>query len=425
MGNDSAGVFCEIEGSAGAVQTFVDGLRMDAPPWAVVQSVTTSGRQPTGQRGFEIVSSRPGRDALTLVSADLGPCAACLAELADPNDRRYRYPLLNCTDCGPRFTITTDVPYDRMTTTMAPFRLCALCQAEYDDPYDRRFHAQPTACPSCGPRLWWEHPIGDRVDAADPVTAAVALIDAGGIVAVKGAGGYHLACRADADVVVAKLRNRKHRPDKPLAVLVADLMTAKQIAHVSPAEAALLDGPDGDPFARDVVEAYWIGSQLLAGVDPGLFAAEVEATFKGQPTVDWGRVERALPFGVAHHSFQVLVTYPWLGLLDRPGGHAIRILDRCRIRWGQVQSVSDASIAVDSQPLTYADGRLSLGSSIREDGLVVVQGSEDAPLAPGDWVAMHWEWVCDRLASRQLEDLQRYSADQLAMVNEVLLTDTA
>lgn len=177
----------------------------------------------------------------------------------------------------------------------------------------------------------------------------------------------------------------------------------------------------GDPFSGEVVEAYWIGNELLEELDPGLFRRQVEATFKGQPTVDWGRVERALPHGLPHHSFQVLVTYPWLGLLDRPGGHAIRVLDQCRIRWGQVQDVRDGAVAVDSRPLTYADGRLGLGGVRRERELVALRGARGTSLGPGDWVAMHWQWVCDRLTPRQVRDLERYSTQQVAMVNEWLL----
>ena len=226
VGNDERGVVLEVEGTAGAVATFLERVRAEAPPLARVERVTAEPVEPLNGAGFEIIASeRHGRpDAL--VSPDTATCADCLAELWDPGDRRHRYPFVNCTNCGPRFTIVRGVPYDRPLTTMAGFEMCAACRAEYEDPRDRRFHAQPNACPACGPRaeLIGPAPAG----AADAVAAAAALLRDGAIVAVKGLGGYHLACRADDARAVAALRSRKQREDKPFALLVADVAAARE-----------------------------------------------------------------------------------------------------------------------------------------------------------------------------------------------------
>jgi hydrogenase maturation protein HypF len=237
VGNDSAGVFIEVEGPEHELDEFCRRLVEEAPPLAHIESVTVDRGHATGRRGFEIVASVHVDGTLTLVSADMAPCRECLAEMNDPGDRRFRYPFLNCTNCGPRFTITRSVPYDRPGTTMADFPMCDECLAEYRDPHDRRFHAQPTACPRCGPRLTVDPP-----RSGDPIEMTRAVVAADGVVAIKGVGGFHLACRADSDHAVARLRSRKHRPDKPLAVMVADIATAHRVAHIDAAEAALLEG---------------------------------------------------------------------------------------------------------------------------------------------------------------------------------------
>jgi len=240
VGNDSGSVFVEVEGSAAAVDEFTRRLRDDAPPLAAVETVETADLAPTGDGSFRIVASRVRAGANTLISPDVATCDACLAELFDPTDRRFRYPFINCTDCGPRFTIIRDVPYDRPLTTMAGFVMCDRCRREYEDPTDRRFHAQPNACEDCGPRLWFEQ---DGVTApGDAVTAARALLDSGGIVAVKGLGGFHLAAAAADDGALRTLRERKGRVDKPFAVMVPDLDAARTVAVVDAAEAELLRG---------------------------------------------------------------------------------------------------------------------------------------------------------------------------------------
>jgi hydrogenase maturation protein HypF len=239
VGNDSASVFIEVEGPEGQVEEFLVRLRTDAPALARVTGVRAepvAGAR--GESGFTIVASRAADGARTLVPPDTALCADCLRELFDPADRRYRHPFITCTNCGPRFTIIRSLPYDRPATTLAGFPMCPACRAEYSDPTDRRFHAQPVACHDCGPRLSFE-PLG----AAEPVRAAQAMLAAGGVVAVKGLGGYHLACDATVDAPVELLRQRKHRPDKPFAVMVADLDQARRIALVDDVEAALLTSP--------------------------------------------------------------------------------------------------------------------------------------------------------------------------------------
>ena len=247
--NDERGVLVEAEGPAGAVDAFVARLRSDAPPLADVRGVECQHVAVVGEPGFQIVASERGGAAtgpsskVAPVTPDSATCEDCLAELADPRDRRYRYPFLNCTNCGPRFTIVRAIPYDRPATTMAGFVMCAVCQAEYEDPLDRRFHAQPNACPACGPQVRLLERDGTPVDedpGDDPLRAAVRDLLDGKILAIKGLGGYHLACRADDERAVAELRSRKHREDRPFALLVSDVQAARALVECSEPEAALL-----------------------------------------------------------------------------------------------------------------------------------------------------------------------------------------
>ena len=225
--NTSAGVIVEIEGSGDALEAFTNALEVDAPPLAVIDRVTSEALPPTGEPAFTIRESRPEPGAFQPISPDLCTCPDCLRELADPEDRRYRYPFINCTNCGPRFTIIKDIPYDRPSTTMAAFEMCPDCEREYRDPLDRRFHAQPIACPACGPRVWLAGPdrSGLRVEASEDeaIAGARRLLKDGRILAVKGLGGFHLACDATNDEAVKRLRERKGRVDKPFAVMMSDL----------------------------------------------------------------------------------------------------------------------------------------------------------------------------------------------------------
>src|SRR5215471_1890161 len=257
VGNDSDGVFAEVEGPPSAVEAFLSSLARDAPPLARIERITTTAMPPDGTASFSIAPSEAGRLRRTLVSADTATCADCLAELADPDDRRFGYPFINCTNCGPRFTIIRDVPYDRPLTTMAAFTMCDRCAAEYHDPANRRFHAQPVCCPDCGPTLR----LLDGKE-GDPLAGAAGVIMRGQVLAVKGLGGYHLAVDATSEAAAAALRCRKHREDKPFAVMVADLAAARRLCEVDETSARLLAGPrrpivlmprqDGDGLAAAV-----------------------------------------------------------------------------------------------------------------------------------------------------------------------------
>jgi hydrogenase maturation protein HypF len=249
--NTGEGVVAEVEGTPEATAAFCERIAREAPPLAVVQSVTHEAVRPLGETAFRIVPSRQGGPRRTLVPPDTATCDACLAELRDPADRRHRHPFITCTHCGPRFTIVTALPYDRAHTTMAGFPLCARCEREYTDPADRRFHAQPVACHDCGPRLRLllpgpgrsttrAEPAEDRD--GDPVARARALLAEGAVLAVKGLGGYHLACDAANESAVRTLRRRKARGDKPFAVMAADLDGIEPLVHLGPVERELLTG---------------------------------------------------------------------------------------------------------------------------------------------------------------------------------------
>ncbi|MGN6392383.1 MAG: carbamoyltransferase HypF, partial [Gemmatimonadales bacterium] len=240
--NDELGVLLEIEGEPAALERFLARLAAGAPPLARIERVHPEHIPPIGDVGFQIVASRRLGAGSTPISPDMATCAECLAELFDPADRRFRYPFINCTNCGPRFTIVRGVPYDRPLTAMAGFAMCAQCAAEYHDPASRRFHAQPNACPECGPRARLVDRDGlDMAPAGDPVHVAATSIMAGSIVAVKGIGGFHLACRADHEAAVAALRSRKHREEKPFALMVPDLDSARALVRLGAEEETLLE----------------------------------------------------------------------------------------------------------------------------------------------------------------------------------------
>ncbi len=230
--NDGGAVVVRAEGAAEDLDAFALAIGRQAPPLARVDSVEWEPAQPQGFASFEVQGSGEGTTGVRLVSPDAATCAACLRELLDPDDRRYRYPFINCTDCGPRFTIIEALPYDRERTSMRAFPMCEDCRREYEDVGDRRFHAEPVACPACGPRLWLA-PVpseggSDPAEHAggDPIAATAELLTAGSIVALKGLGGFHLACDATNEEAVTLLRERKRRPDKPFAVMVSDLEEA-------------------------------------------------------------------------------------------------------------------------------------------------------------------------------------------------------
>ena len=241
--NDTSGAIIEVEGDAVEIDHFLARLRDRPPPLAVIESLETHDIPPAGGTGFTIADTSRSDGGRTLASADVAMCADCAAEQRDPSNRRYHHAFVNCTNCGPRFTIIGSLPYDRATTTVAPFAMCAECAREYTDPADRRFHAQPVCCPNCGPTLCYRDGAGGLTDGDDALLRARRLLRDGGILAVKGIGGYHLACDANDEQVVAELRRRKRRGDKPFAVMVPDLPTARAIADVDGPSARLLCGP--------------------------------------------------------------------------------------------------------------------------------------------------------------------------------------
>jgi hydrogenase maturation protein HypF len=242
--NTSAGVDIEVDGSQETLNEFVLALNSEIPPLARVDTFKVTFGTPGGFIGFEIIPSEAVEGAFQPISPDVAVCSNCLRELYDPSDRRYHYPFINCTNCGPRFTIITDLPYDRPSTTMAPFKMCPECTAEYRDPLDRRFHAQPVACPVCGPKVWLETIQEDGqfiVETDMAIPSAQRLLAVGKILAVKGLGGFHLACDAMNSTAVAELRRRKLRVDKPFALMMPDIATIKNHCIVSDAECLLLE----------------------------------------------------------------------------------------------------------------------------------------------------------------------------------------
>jgi len=264
--NDVRGVELEVEGPRPSLETFLARLTSEAPPLARVREVDSSWAAATGGTGFEIRYSHVGGRKTVLVLPDVATCGDCRAEVLDPAQRRYRYPFTNCTACGPRFTIVRELPYDRPATTMAGFPLCVACRAEYDDPRDRRFHAQPIACPACGPRLALRDPSGGTLAREDDALrrAAEALGD-GRIVAVKGLGGFHLMCDALDDAVVRRLRQRKRRLEKPLALMARDLGAARELCDVPEDAARLLASAE----APIVLLARREGARVAPSVAPG------------------------------------------------------------------------------------------------------------------------------------------------------------
>jgi hydrogenase maturation protein HypF len=268
--NNSIGVTIEVEGTAQAIDAFQLALQEELPPLASIASLVCEYIPLRHEASFRIVHSETGAERHALISPDAATCDDCLRELFDPADRRYHYPFINCTNCGPRFTIIQDVPYDRDKTTMRVFPMCPDCQREYEDPLNRRFHAQPNACPVCGPHVSLLSRETDgtlqSVICQDPISETARLLAAGTIAAVKGLGGYHLACDALHEEAVRRLRQRKQREAKPFALMVPDVATARQLCIVSETEAQLLQSRhrpivllqkrDDSPVAAAVAPEY-------------------------------------------------------------------------------------------------------------------------------------------------------------------------
>ena len=265
IANTPAGVTIEVQGPAEKVAAFLERLPRETPPLARITSLAVQPRAANGEHAFRIVTTRLDRPPSALVSPDVAVCADCLREMLAPQDRRYRYPFINCTNCGPRFTILREIPYDRARTSMAVFPMCPACQAEYDDPASRRFHAQPNACWACGPRAELWDTGGRKIAADDPIQTAAELLEAGSIVAVKGLGGFHLACDAANSAAVERLRERKRRVEKPFAIMAPRLEAIETFCEVDAAARTLLASVE-----RPIVLLPWKrGSRISSAVAPG------------------------------------------------------------------------------------------------------------------------------------------------------------
>jgi len=238
--NTPRGVDLEVEGVDANIDQFFSSILSEKPPLAHISSLKRTDLPLKKDSTFVIMESQGDLERSTLISPDVSICHDCLCELRNPKDRRYRYPFINCTNCGPRYTIIMDIPYDRAKTTMNPFTMCPACRGEYDDPSDRRFHAQPNACWDCGPLVFLHDNKGNRIDCKKPIEEAVALLRSGCIMAIKGLGGFHLAADATNHNAVLRLRKRKYREEKPLAIMVKDLEAATGIAHTRPMERTAL-----------------------------------------------------------------------------------------------------------------------------------------------------------------------------------------
>lgn len=293
--NDGAGVEIALEGEQPQVMRLVERLQSEPPKLARVEKVLLDLEQPTrGMRGFSIAASGGGR-VHTGISPDMAVCPECLAELLDPTDRRYRYPFINCIHCGPRYTLTVRLPYDRPNTSMAAFNQCSACQEEYEQPSGRRFHAQPNACPACGPQLCLYDAHWQVCQTEDPIAAVAADIRAGQVVAVKGIGGFHLVCDARNSVPIKRLRGGKRREQKPFAVMVLNAASARRYAELSAGEMALLESGER-PVA--LLNKSAVCDAALPGIAPGL-----------------SRIGLMLPYTPLHYLL-------FHELLGRPGGTA-------------------------------------------------------------------------------------------------------
>ncbi len=291
IGNDDAGVWCEVQGATAVLDRFVHALATDAPPLARVDWIESERVDvEDGDAAFQIrVTERSTGAAVISIPPDVASCDRCLAEIDDVRDRRHRYAFTCCADCGPRFTVVRELPYDRERTSLADFPLCAACAAEYTAPGDRRHHAQATCCPACGPQLTLRSTDGATVD-GDPIEAASALLEAGSILAVKGVGGFQLVCRADDEAVVGRLRTRKHRDEKPFALLVGSIGRARSLVELDTTSRRALEGPE----APIVLAPRSAGADVAASVAPGnrLLGVMLPAT----PL--HALLARAVPFGL-------------------------------------------------------------------------------------------------------------------------------
>ncbi len=264
--NTGEGVLIEAFGDEKALLAFLKALKEETPPLARIESLKTTPLEGKVPSEFLVLESQGGTKK-TKIPPDVATCEACLAELFDPKDRRFRYPFINCTDCGPRFSVILDLPYDRAKTTMKVFPLCPECQSEYQNPEDRRFHAEPNACPVCGPKMWLCDAKGNALGVKDPLTFAIEALREGKILALRGLGGFHLACDATNNSACKTLRARKNRPRKPFAIMVKDLAAAELLAELGPEEKRLLGSPKRPILLAKAKRPSPLADEIAPGFD--------------------------------------------------------------------------------------------------------------------------------------------------------------
>lgn len=264
VSNDNNGVEIEVEGTPENVEEFITAISNEAPPLSQIIEINQIDTQPQNSITFEIVKSSSTLGNKTFISPDVSICDDCKSELFDKNDRRYRYPFINCTNCGPRFTIIENIPYDRKHTTMQKFEMCDECSAEYENPLDRRFHAQPNACPKCGPEVWLEDS-DKRIEEENPIERIIEFLLSGEVAAIKGLGGFHLAVDANNEEAVKKLRERKNREAKPLAIMAFDLETIEKIVICSKQEKASLESIEHPIVLLNKKQEFHLASNIAPG----------------------------------------------------------------------------------------------------------------------------------------------------------------
>ena len=355
--NDGRGVEMEVEGEREVVEAFVEGIPEAGPPLAVVQGVEVTSVEAQGEDGFRILESpMAGGSGLASTPPDVAVCDRCLAELLDPADRRYRYPFINCTDCGPRYTLIEETPYDRSRTSMRRFEMCPACRVEYDDPASRRFHAQPNACPECGPHVTLVDAGGARLDDVHPITSALEMLGGGRIVAIRGPGGFHLACDAREPAAVQRLRDRKRRPHQPFAVMARDLAVARSLAEVDDGMAHLLTS-----WRRPIVLLEAAGGSPLAANVCG----------------DVPRVGVMLPWTPLQHLLLAGSADALVMTSGNPSGEPLICTNE--IALDRLEGVADVFLSSDLPTAQRADDSVILAS---EDGPVLVRRSRGYTPAP-------------------------------------------
>jgi hydrogenase maturation protein HypF len=364
VGNSPEGVTIEVEGGSDGIAGLVEAIRRSPPGPARVAGVTMQAIAPCGEGGFSIRNSRADGAREAQILADLATCDACLAEMRDPADRRYRYPFVNCTQCGPRYSIVEDIPYDRARTSMRRFALCAACQAEYDDPTNRRFHAEPNACPVCGPRLALWDRSGTVLGGGDAaLRAAAAALRQGRIVAVKGIGGFHLLVDAGDEAAVLRLRQRKRREAKPFAVMFPSLAAVRECCRLAAVAEAVLCGP-----ARPIVLLPWRGGDVAPSVAPGN-----------------ARLGALLPYAPLHHLLMAELGFPVVATSGNLSDEPIVIDEAEALR--RLAGIADLLLVHDRPIVRPLDDSVAQIVCGEPQLLRRARGFAPEPVAAGDAVA--------------------------------------